>query len=328
VPELHSIVVPVFNEEAVLPAFFERLRAALEPVGDWEVVFVDDGSTDDTYAILKSLAASDGRVRLIRFGRNFGQQVAIAAGIDAADGDTVTVIDADLQDPPELIPQMIERWRAGADVVYAIHQSREGELWIKKATATVFYRVLRLLTPIDIPVDHSEFRLMSSRAAAGLRAMREQSRYTRGLVAWLGLPSDTVRYHRDARAAGETKYSLFTLTRLAVDSIVSFSARPLQLASAMGFVAAFAGFVYGIYALYMKLVVHYPVAGWTSLMIVLLFFSGVQLITVGIIGEYIARIYSQVLDRPLYTVTEMVGFAEPVERRAQESCVMPERDRS
>lgn len=307
--ELHSIVVPVFNEQEVLPQFHRRVTSAMSGVPGYEVVFVDDGSADETPAMLDALAAGDPRVRVVHLGRNFGQQAALIAGIDHAVGDTVTVIDVDLQDPPELVPEMIELWRGGADVVYAVRESRAGERVSKRASASLYYRALRMMTAVDIPVDASEFRLVSRRVADELRGMREHSRYLRGLVSWVGMRRACITYHRDPRAAGETKFPFFTMLRLGIDGVVSFSTRPLQFAMWMGFAAAFVGFAYGLYVMAYWALTHRPVAGWTSLMVALLFFSGVQLITVGIIGEYIGRIYDEVRGRPLYTVADRAGFA-------------------
>lgn len=316
--ELHSVVVPFLNEEAVLPEFIERITAAMREVGDYEVVFVDDGSTDGGVAIVAAAIARDPRLRLVRLGRDFGQMVALTAGIDFAVGDTVTVIDADLQDPPEMIPELIARWRDGADVVYTVRDSRAGETGFKKWTAAAFYRVLRRMTAYPIPVDASDFRLVSRRVADGLRGMREQNRYLRGMTAWFGLRQDCVRYHRDPRAAGETKYSLSKLLRLATDGIVSSSTRPLHAAMWLGFVAAGVGFAYGVYAIAYRVLADRPVEGWTSLMVALLFFSGVQLITVGIIGDYVGRIYDDVRGRPIYTVSEVLGFPEEIAASVRE----------
>lgn len=306
--ELHSIVVPMYNEEQVVDLFFERLTAALANVPSYEVIVVDDGSTDRTWELL--LAARDRipQLRLVRFSRNFGHQTAITAGIDAARGDTVTVIDADLQDPPELIPDMIARWRDGADVVLAVRTARRGESVFKRATARVFYRLVRRLAAIDVPVDAGDFRLMSRRAVDALVSMRERNRYVRGMVAWVGFRRDVVEYERDPRAAGTTKYPLGMMLRLAMDGIVSFSLRPLQLSGALGALAALLGFGVLVYAVFERLAGHDVLPGWTSLMVAILFMGGVQLLALAVLGEYVGRIYEEVKGRPLYVVSERVGF--------------------
>jgi dolichol-phosphate mannosyltransferase len=306
--ELHSVVVPVYNEETVINSFYERATQALGVLPGFEIIFVDDGSTDTTTERIRQLASTDARVRLVRLSRNFGQQLALTAGIDAATGDTVTVIDCDLQDPPELIPDMVKLWREGADVVFAVRERRHGESWHKRATAKLFYRTMHMLTSVDIPMDHSEFRLVSRRAANELRAMREQHRYTRGMVSWLGMNRSFIRYDRQPREAGETKYSYAKLIRVAADGIVSFSIRPLQFATYLGFLAAGFSAAYGVFVLLHWLLTRESVEGWTSLVIVVLFLGGVQLLTLGVIGEYIGRIYDDVRARPLYVVDDMVGF--------------------
>ncbi len=318
--ELHSIVVPMFNEEQVAEAFFARLRAALKPLPAFEVIVVDDGSRDRTWEIVSDLAANDPRIRLVRLARNFGHQTAITAGIDMAAGDTVVVIDADLQDPPELIPDMVALWREGADVVFAVRERRDGEGPFKRLTAALFYRVLRSLSRTDIPVDAGDFRLMSRRAVTGLRAMREKSRYIRGLVGWMGLRRATVTYAREERAAGETNYPLSKMVRLAVDGIVSFSARPLQIATWIGFAASALGLLAAVLTIVDWFGGH-TVQGWASLMTVVLFFCGIQLVTLGIVGAYVGRIYAEVLGRPLYLVDQVQNFPPSVHEHFASSCL-------
>ncbi len=308
--ELHSLVVPVYNEIETLPEFHRRATAAMSAAGGYELIFVDDGSTDGSWEKIASLAAGDAHVRALRLARNFGQQMALTAGIDMADGDTVTVIDCDLQDPPELVPTMIEKWREGADVVFAVRSRREGETWFKRGSAAVFYRLLRMITDVDIPADHSEFRLVSRRVADGLRTMRERHRYTRGLVSWMGMERAYVTYERSARERGTSKYTLSKLMRLAIDSAVGFSPRPLQLATFFGFLSSGLAFGYALFAVIFWAVTRRPVEGWTSLIGAFMFVGGVQLITVGIIGEYVGRIYDEVLRRPLYVVSGVAGFPE------------------
>lgn len=306
--ELHSVVVPVYNEELVIERFLRRARAALEPLTSYEIIFVDDGSYDRTGDRIREEALADPRIRLVELSRNFGQQIALAAGIDVAAGDTVTIIDCDLQDPPELIPDMVAEWRKGADVVFAVRRKRSGESLPKRATAALYYRFLRVMTSVDIPVDHSEFRLISRRVADNLRVMRERHRYTRGLVSWLGMNRAVVTYERQNRAAGETKYSYAKLLRVAMDGIVSFSLRPLQLATWLGFAAAVLAVFYGIYVVLHWIITRDSIEGWSSLMVVMLLLGGTQLVTLGLIGEYIGRTYDEVRGRPLYVVSDMVGF--------------------
>jgi glycosyltransferase involved in cell wall biosynthesis len=319
--ELHSIVVPMFNESLVAGEFHARATKALESLPDYELIIVDDGSTDDTFTIASDLAERDSHVRVVRLARNFGHQTAITAGIDLAVGDTITVIDADLQDPPELIPDMIEKWRDGADVVFAIRGSRDGESRFKKLTAKVFYRLLRRMAHTDIPLDAGDFRLMNRKAAEGLKAMRERSRYIRGLVGWMGLKRAYVSYSRESRPAGDTKYPLGKMVRLAIDGILSFSTRPLQAATLMGFFSAGLSLVYGIWVMHLRLTTSLPIEGWSSLMVVLLFFGGVQLITLGIVGEYVGRIYDEVRRRPLYLVGEVRGFSPDTQRLFDANCL-------
>lgn len=319
--EFHSIVVPIYNEEDVLRELHARLSSALSVLPAYEVILVDDGSSDATAAMLAEISAGDARWKCVSLARNFGQQTAMTAGIDFARGDTVTVIDADLQDPPELIPRMVEEWRRGADVVFAVRESRRGERWFKRACASAYYRVLRALTSVDIPADHSEFRLISRRVAAALRGMGERNRYTRGLAAWVGLKRVTILYPREPRRGGATKYSVLGLIGVASDGILSFSVRPLRLATALGFFASFLALAYGIFALVYWYVTRAPVAGWTSLVIIVLFLGGVQLVTLGVVGEYIGRIYDEVRARPLYTVAGVSGFGAAVDSRFRDSCL-------
>ena len=306
--ELHSIVVPMYNEEAVAEEFLARAKAAFSAIGDYEIIVIDDGSRDRTFDILSAASAADPRIKVVRFARNFGHQTATTAGIDLATGDTVSVIDADLQDPPELIAQMIDLWRGGADIVFAVRESRSGESAFKKATASSYYRLLRRIAKVDIPVDTADFRLMSRKAVEGLKAMRERSRYMRGLVGWMGLERAQITYHRDPRYAGETKYPLRKMARLALDGIISFSTIPLHVATFSGVIAAALGFAYAAYAIVRKMTGGYVVPGWASIMVAVLFVGGVQLITLGVVGEYIGRVYDEVRQRPLYLIRDVRGF--------------------
>ena len=300
-PEL-SVVVPAYNEEANVRPMAERLAAAVAPMVDGlEIVFVDDGSRDGTWQAVAELAASDPSIRGIRFARNFGHQAAVTAGVDAARGRAVVIIDADLQDPPEVIPEMVERWREGYEVVYGQRTQRDGETAFKRATASGFYRLLQRITNVDIPVDTGDFRLMGERAVVAFRALPERNRFIRGLVSWLGFPQTAVRYRRHARAAGETKYPLRKMVRFALDGITSFSFLPLRLATVLGFAVSLLAFVYIVVVVILK-VVGISWSGYTSLMASILFLGGVQLVMIGMLGEYLARVFDEVKRRPLYLV--------------------------
>jgi dolichol-phosphate mannosyltransferase len=307
---LISVVVPVYCEEAVLEETHRELTDAMRALAAYryELIFVDDGSTDGSRAILRRLAAADRHLRLLGLSRNFGQQVAITAGLRAARGDAVVTIDADLQDPPAVIPRLVERWEAGHEVVLATRAARAGDGWFKRTTAAVFYRVLGALAGIHIPHDTGEFRLLDRRVVVELNRIGEHNRFVRGLVSWVGFRHVAVEYARDRRRAGETKYPVRKMVRLAWDGIISFSDRPLRVALNLGFFAilvAFAVLVYG-------LVQHWreqTVRGWTSLMVTVLFLGGVQLFTLGIIGEYLSRLHDEIRARPLYVVDEEIDGA-------------------
>ena len=313
-PEL-TVVVPAFNEQESILPMYERLVAALEPhLAGLEVLFVDDGSRDDTWQRISELAARDPRVRGIRFARNFGHQAALTAGVDAASGRAVVIIDADLQDPPEVIPEMIAAWREGYEVVYGQREQREGETAFKKATAAAFYRLLRRITNVEIPVDTGDFRLMGPRAVAAFRSLPERNRFIRGLVSWIGFPQIAVRYRRHARQAGETKYPLRRMVRFALDGITSFSFLPLRLATWLGFAVSLLSFLYIMVVIVLKVLgINWP--GSTSMMASILFLGGVQLVMIGVLGEYVARIFDEVKRRPLYLVGEStdgrVGVTPP-----------------
>jgi polyisoprenyl-phosphate glycosyltransferase len=309
---LLSIVIPCYNEEEVIGVTVDRLQKVCDtlPAAAAEMIFVDDGSRDHTLALLKDHAARDARIRIITFARNFGHQIAVTAGIDATRGDAVVLIDADLQDPPELIGAMLERWQQGFDVVYGTRTEREGESAFKRATARGFYRLLNRLSDTPIPLDTGDFRLMGRQVVDALRAMPERDRFVRGMVSWVGFRQTTLPYRREQRFAGQSKYPLGKMLRFATDGILSFSTKPLQLAAGLGLIAAAIALAGIVYALFLRIFTSTWVEGWTALMIAVLFMGGVQLICVGILGEYIGRIYNEVKKRPLYIVREVVGFED------------------
>ncbi|BCW93405.1 MAG: glycosyl transferase [Thermoanaerobaculum sp.] len=305
-----SVVVPVFNEEENLPELYRRLTAVLgTAASSWEILFVDDGSRDRSWEIIRGLAENDPHVRGLRFSRNFGHQMAFAAGLDHARGQAVVIMDADLQDPPELIPQLLAKHREGYEVVYAVRTARHGETFFKRLTAKLFYRLLARITSVHIPLDTGDFRLMGRRAVEAFRRLPERHRFTRGLVAWLGFPQTGVPYERAPRHAGTTKYPLRKMLRLALDAITSFSHVPLQLATWLGFIVSGFAFFYILVVIALKFAgISWP--GYTSIMAAILFLGGVQLVMVGLLGEYVGRIYDEVKHRPLYLVAEEAGFRE------------------
>jgi polyisoprenyl-phosphate glycosyltransferase len=305
-----SVVVPVYNEEEVVGESYRRLKGVMESLHEsYELIFVNDGSRDATCDLLRSICATDSRARLIDFSRNFGHQTAITAGMNFASGEAVVVIDADLQDPPEVIPAMIAKWREGYDVVYGRRAVRQGETLFKRFTSAAFYRVLQKLTDVDIPVDTGDFRLIDRKVCNALKTVKERNRYIRGIISWLGFRQTAVEFVREQRFAGETKYPLKKMIRFAFDAITSFSYKPLKLASYFGGLVSLAGFVYMAVVLYQKFFTNKTVAGWTSMMAVSLIFNGVVLIMLGIIGEYIGRIYDEAKGRPLYVVRETLNFS-------------------
>jgi dolichol-phosphate mannosyltransferase len=315
-----SVVVPVYNEEAVIYESYSRLKGVLEGLDDtYELIFVNDGSRDATPDIIRSICESDPNVRLIDFARNFGHQTAITAGMDYAAGDAVIVIDADLQDPPEVIPQMIAKWREGFDVVYGQRARRKGETLFKRFTSAAFYRVLQKLTDVDIPVDTGDFRLIDRKVCDALKRVKERNRYVRGIISWLGFRQTGVEFVREKRFAGETKYPLKKMLRFAFDAITSFSYKPLKLATYAGVTVSLGGFAYLLVVLYLKLFTDSTVTGWASMMAVNLFFNGVVLLMLGIMGEYIGRIYDEAKGRPLYVVREELNFTMAEVRTATQA---------
>ncbi|TMV10038.1 glycosyltransferase family 2 protein [Ruegeria sediminis] len=307
-----SIVVPCFNEEEVLPAASERLLGLADRAKgyEFEFIFVDDGSSDGTLGFLRRLADKDDRVRVLTFSRNFGHQIAVSAGIDAATGDCAVLIDADLQDPPEVVLRMLEKWREGFDVVYGVRESRPGETHFKRGSARIFYRLLNRLSDVPIPLDTGDFRLMSRPVVEVLKTMPEKHRFVRGMVAWAGFRQYALPYEREERRAGVSKYPLRKMIQFASDGIVSFSSKPLRLATNLGLLASGLAIVGIFYALAMRIFTSIWVEGWTALMIAVLFIGGVQLISLGVIGEYIGRVYEETKKRPLYIVRERIGFPD------------------
>lgn len=296
-----SVVVPAFNEQAVLHEFHSRLSKVLDTLGvPAEIVFVNDGSTDDTPEMLYRFREQDPRVAVVELSRNFGKEIALSAGLDHALGEAVVVIDADLQDPPELIPELIKQWREGYDVVYATRVARDGETYLKKATAGAFYRLIQNVSRVKIPADTGDFRLLSRRAVEALKQLREQHRFMKGLFSWIGYPQKSVPYRREPRFAGETKWNYWRLWNLALEGITSFTIAPLKLASYIGVLTSLAAFIYAVKVIYKTLVYGDPVQGFPSLMVVVLFLGGVQLLTLGVIGEYLGRMFDETKGRPLY----------------------------
>ncbi|WP_329293410.1 glycosyltransferase family 2 protein [Streptomyces pseudovenezuelae] len=306
---LVSYVLPVYNEEDGIKAFHTELTAALgeRPELDFELVYVNDGSGDGSLAILKDLAENDGRVRVVDFARNFGHQIAITAGLDVARGDAVIVMDTDLQDPPRVSLELVDAWREGAEIVHARRRSRQDTAF-KRATAHAYYRVLRSSTDVDIPLDTGDFRLLDRRVADELRKYRERSRFVRGIVASMGYRQAEVAFDRDERFAGETKYPLRKMARLAIDGMTSFSTAPLKMITRLGFVVLALSLLGILYALAMKFFrPDITVSGWTMMMCVVLFLGGTQMLSLGVIGAYVGRIYSEAQGRPLYLVRDVIG---------------------
>jgi dolichol-phosphate mannosyltransferase len=313
---LLSIVVPVFNESEVIEIFYPRAKKVADSLDafTYEIIFVDDGSRDDSYDKMVRLANQNSHVKILKFSRNFGHQIAITAGTDMAKGDAVVVIDADLQDPPEVIRDFIVKWEEGYDVVYGVREKREGEGKMKLFTASLFYRILKALTKVDIPVDTGDFRLMSKRAVAHLRELREQDRFIRGLVSWIGFKQTAVTYHREKRYAGETKYPYKKMIKFALDGLTSFSSVPLKLATLLGYATSFLALLYACSVLIQK-VLGITVQGWATIMVGMLFLGGVQLICIGIMGEYIARIFNQIKQRPMYIIEELYTSKEQTNKK-------------
>lgn len=305
-----SIVVPVYNEEAVVDELLRRLRESLTGVGPYEAILVDDGSTDGSWVALRAQAAADPHLRLIRFSRNFGHQIALTAGLDAARGDAVVTMDGDLQHPPEFIPSLVAKWREGFDVVHAVRTGPGPPSLFKRLTARTFYRLFRRLTSLDLPPQAGDFRLFSRRAADAMRRMPERARFVRGMASWIGFRQVSIPYVEEARFAGTAKWVPRKMFRFAADAITSFSTVPLRLVSALGFFVVLLCGAYLLYILYARFFTERTVQGWTSVIVVLLLVSGVQLLSLGIVGQYIARIFDEAKGRPLYLISDVVEPGE------------------
>jgi len=307
---LISLIVPCYNEQAVVALCHKRITTAIATVRDYdfEIIYINDGSRDETLRLLEGIAQNDGRARIINLSRNFGKEAALTAGLDNAKGSAAIILDADLQDPPELIPKLIHAWKdQNADVVYGQRTSRLGETWFKKFSASAFYRIInRISGRVDIPYNTGDFRLMNRRALDALKELREQHRFMKGLFAWIGYKQVAFPYVREPRAGGRTKWDYLSLWNLSLEGITGFSMSPLRLASIFGFIISAFAFIYGCYILLHTLVVGSDVPGYPSLMVMVTFLSGIQLLTIGILGEYIGRIFNETKKRPLYFIDKII----------------------
>ena len=307
-----SVVAPVYNEIGNLPEFYRRVKEALEQSGEaWELLLIDDGSTDGSTDLMRELAAQDARVKPVIFARNFGHQLAVTAGLDYARGQAVAIIDSDLQDPPEVILEMFAKWREGYEVVYAVRSEREGETWFKLMTASIFYRLIYRITDVNIPMDTGDFRLLDARVVAVLRQMRERHRFLRGMSVWVGFKQTGVHYKRAARFSGQTKYPFKKMFKFASDAITSFSYLPLQIATYIGFIAAGLSILAIPVVIILRILGSQSFLGQASTLIAVLFLGGVQLISLGILGEYIGRLYDEAKGRPLYIVRDAPPKPQP-----------------
>lgn len=323
-PYTLSVVVPVFNEEAVLPEFHRRLAAVLDTLGaPVEVIYVNDGSSDRSAQVIEALHESDGRVALLELSRNFGKEIAMSAGLDDARGDAVILIDADLQDPPERIPDMVEAWQQGYDIVLMRRSSRTGDGWLKGATAHAFYGAMAHIGSIRIPKDVGDFRLLSRRTVDALHSFPERSRFMKGLFAWIGYPTQSLEYDRTARHAGRSKWSYWRLWNFAIEGVTSFSVVPLKIASYAGLCAALLAFAYGAYVVIKTLAFGDPVRGYPTLVTIVLLLGGLQLMALGVIGEYLARMFVEVKRRPLYLVHRRLAPARTLESARRVEAALP-----
>jgi len=304
-----SVVVPAYNESDNITPFYQAVRTVLDGLASrWELICVDDGSRDDTFARLCTLRSEDERVRVIRLSRNFGKEAALTAGLDHAQGDVIVPIDMDLQDPPELIGDMVRLWADGNDVVYATRTSRAGETWLKRATAKAFYRVIGRVAHVSIPANTGDFRLMDRRVLDSLRELKETHRFMKGLFSWVGYRQVSLPYERKPRHAGKSKLNYWTLWNFAIEGVTSFSIAPLQIATYFGFVISVLSFAYAVYTVGKTLIYGVDVPGYASILVAILFFGGVQLVFIGVVGEYVGRIYDEVKRRPIYTIEQKDGF--------------------
>jgi len=307
----YSIIVPLYNEELVVDETYKRLKSVMDTTNEeYEIIFVNDGSRDKTVEITKEICKKDSNIKLLNFSRNFGHQVAITAGMDHSVGNAVIVIDADLQDPPEVMLKMIEKWKNGYEVVYGQRVKRNGETFFKKMSAKIFYRTLNSMTDVNIPVDTGDFRLIDRKVCEALKSIPEKNRYVRGLVSWTGFKQTGVEFEREERYAGETKYPLKKMIKFAMDAITSFSYKPLKIATFTGTVISVVSFFYLILVIFEKIFTDLTVPGWSSIIAISLLFNGLMFIMIGIIGEYVGRIYDEVKGRPLYIIGDKLGFEE------------------
>jgi glycosyltransferase involved in cell wall biosynthesis len=323
-----SVIAPVYNEQEVLPEFHKRLSAVFEKLNcDLEVVYVNDGSNDGTLEVINRLRRRDRRIAIVDLSRNFGKEIAMAAGFDNACGDAIVVIDADLQDPPELIPEMIDHWQSGYDVVYAQRTARDGETWLKKASAAVFYRVIQRMSRVQIPPDTGDYRLMSRRAVNALNRLREQHRFMKGLFAWIGFSQKALPYKRDPRFAGVTKWNYWKLWNFALEGITSFTIVPLKIATYLGLIASVGAFLYAVVIVLKTILYGEPVRGYPTLIVVVLFLGGAQLAALGIIGEYLGRMFDETKQRPLYLLQGLeLSLAVKNRKREEHPTVLVDRD--
>jgi glycosyltransferase involved in cell wall biosynthesis len=313
-----SIIVPMYNEGENISLFYEKITTVLEGYFyDYEIICINDGSKDDTMQRLRILANHDKRIKVINLSRNFGKEIAMSAGLKYSKADIVIPIDADLQDPPEVIPLLIEKWKEGYDVVYATRLKRDGETWLKKATAHTFYRIIGKMTRFEIPADTGDFRLMTKQVVEALNSLPEQHRFMKGLFSWVGFKQTSVSYYRESRYAGKSSFNYWKLWNFAIEGITSFSFAPLQFATYLGLLIAVLSLLYATYLVIVTVTLGNPVPGYPSLMVAILFFGGVQLVTLGVIGEYIGRIYNESKRRPLFLVKEELNISnevKPLER--------------
>jgi len=308
---VYSVVVPLYNEELVINETYKILKELMDSTGEpYEIILVNDGSYDRTLEITKQICKEDKSVKLVSFSRNFGHQIAITAGIEHASGQAIIVIDADLQDPPEIILEMIKKWKEGFDVIYGQRLERQGESFFKKTTAKIYYRVLKYMSDVDMPVDAGDFRLIDRKVCDALNKLPERNRYVRGLISWLGFRQTSIKFVRKERFAGETKYSLKKMMKFAFDGITSFSHKPLKISTYLGFFISLSGFIHLAVYMYRTLFTDGMMPGWVIFTAIVLIINGIILLMIGILGEYIGRIYDETKGRPLYILNEKIGFEE------------------